>query len=62
MEGGDVYGPGFLTARIPLLPSGVRREATFYHEHGDWFGWGCVVLAVVGLASSGRRLRQAGRD
>jgi apolipoprotein N-acyltransferase len=46
----DVYGPGFLTSRIPLLPVGERRVPTFYHRHGDWFGWGCVVLAVALLA------------
>src|SRR2546430_2548120 len=40
-ESGDVYGPGFLVAKIPLPSAGQRRKPTFYHRHGDWFGWGC---------------------
>jgi apolipoprotein N-acyltransferase len=46
-ESGDVYGAGFLVAKIPLPPAGRRREPTFYHRHGDWFGWGCVVLSSL---------------
>ena len=44
---GSVYGAGFVTAKIPLRPPGERRAPTFYHEHGDWFGWGCVILSIV---------------
>lgn len=54
----DVYGPGFMTTRIPLLRSGTRREATLYREHGDWFGWGCVVLTVALLALQQTRTRR----
>ncbi len=43
---GTIYGPGFLTAQIPLLGPGVRRPPTFYHQHGDWFGWVCVGIAA----------------
>jgi len=46
---GSVYGAGFVTAKIPLRPPGERRAPTFYHEHGDWFGWSCVAVATVTL-------------
>ena len=46
---GSIYGKGFLTARIPLLASGGTRVQTFYNRHGDWFGWGCVILGAVCL-------------
>jgi apolipoprotein N-acyltransferase len=49
---GSVYGAGFLRTRVPLPAPDNRRAPTFYHEHGDWFGWSCVaVLAVL----TGRR-------
>jgi len=40
----DIYAAGFKTARIPL---GGRPAPTFYHRHGDWFGWSCLGLAAV---------------
>jgi apolipoprotein N-acyltransferase len=39
---GTIYGPGFLRTQIPLLAPGQHRAPTFYHRHGDWFGWACV--------------------
>lgn len=39
---GTVYGPGFMTAEIPLLAAGEKRPRTFYNQYGDWFGWTCV--------------------
>jgi len=44
-SGNDVYRAGFLTTEVPLL-AGKPRPPTFYHRHGDWVGWGCVVLTV----------------
>jgi len=44
----DIYGVGYKLVNIPLL-GGARRPATFYHRHGDWFGWGCVVLSAAAL-------------
>lgn len=40
---GDVYREGFDLATVPIhnLPK------TFYTEHGDVFGWGCVLLATT---------------
>ena len=46
-ESGDVYAAGFLIAKIPMPSVGQKREPTFYHRHGDWFGWGCVVLSSL---------------
>lgn len=43
---GSIYGPGALTVDIPLRPLGTDRTPTFYNEHGDIFGWSCVVIAV----------------
>lgn len=54
-ESGDVYGPGFLIAEIPLLAEGEKREPTFYRQHGDVFGWGCVVLALGVVLLPGKK-------
>jgi len=53
-DAGTIYGPGVMTARIPLLEPGQVRPPTFYRRHGDWFGWGCVGIALVSLAAKGR--------
>jgi apolipoprotein N-acyltransferase len=47
---GTIYGAGFMTAEIPLLASGEKRAPTFYHQHGDWFGWTCVGVMAMTLA------------
>jgi apolipoprotein N-acyltransferase len=46
---GSIYGPGIMTADIPLLAPGEKRELTFYNRHGDWFGWGCVTVTAAVL-------------
>ena len=58
-EEGSVYGPGFMAFELPLPPEGVRPERTFYHRHGDWFGWGCVALTLTALAIRLLRARVA---
>ena len=50
-ERGGVYAAGFMIAKIPLPPAGQEREPTFYHQHGDWFGWGCVGLSLVAVVA-----------
>ncbi|MGA9779673.1 MAG: apolipoprotein N-acyltransferase [Limisphaerales bacterium] len=45
--GGSVYGAGALTVDVPVTQNGAGRAPTFYHRHGDWFGWTCVVVAVL---------------
>jgi len=46
---------------VDALPAefGYRGDITFYTEHGDVFGWACVLGAAVGMGLAGRRsLRQ----
>jgi len=43
---GNVYGTGFITIRLPLPLDGQKRARTFYHRHGDWFGWSCVAITA----------------
>src|SRR5207249_626484 len=40
----DIYGMGYKIVEVPLL-GGQKRAPTFYHQHGDWFGWGCVGMS-----------------
>lgn len=51
---GNVYDAGFLLTTVPLRPEGTLRELTWYHEHGDTFGWICVVAAVGGILKTVR--------
>ena len=39
---------------------GVSTEVTPYSQHGDWFAWGCLGFAAIGISAS-RRLRSGGR-
>ncbi len=43
----SVYGSGFMTAEVPLPEQ--SRSPTFYHQHGDLFGWICVAVASIKL-------------
>ena len=53
----DIYGVGFKIVEVPL--SGRQKlSPTFYHQHGDWFGWGCLGLSAVVIF---RQLRQQRR-
>ena len=56
----DVYRAGFKMVTVPLPSSEVKERRTFYNRHGDWFGWGCVIVAV-GRALSRRFQGQRGR-
>jgi apolipoprotein N-acyltransferase len=57
---GNVYRPGCLTADIPLLPPGETRAPTFYHRHGDWFGWSCAGVTALLLLARLRPSRASG--
>jgi apolipoprotein N-acyltransferase len=46
-ENGSIYGAGFMTVKIPLLPADERRSPTLYHQFGDCFGWLCVGLSAI---------------
>ena len=39
---GQVHAPGFLTIEVPLRVANGIRPPTFYRQHGDVFGWGCL--------------------
>ena len=45
----NIYGAGFKLGRVPLHEKSQAHPLTFYHRHGDWFGWGCVVLTGAAL-------------
>ena len=60
---GSEYGPGFVTWKIPIFGPGERRGRTFYNRHGDWFGWGCVmVTGLLVLPRIARRKRGTIKD
>lgn len=42
-ENRSVYGAGTMVFDLPLW----KHEPTFYTRHGDWFGWSCVVTALI---------------
>ena len=48
-DGRNIYSPGIMVADLPLL-GGAERTPTFYHQHGDCFGWVCVVWVCMQLA------------
>lgn len=48
-EHGTIYGPGFTTFTVPLAET--PHQPTFYNRHGDVFGWVCVALAGLAVAS-----------
>jgi len=48
---GNVYGPGFIIAQIPLRGPDDRRQ-TFYNRHGDWFPAACSGLGLGWLAAA----------
>jgi apolipoprotein N-acyltransferase len=54
---GSVYGAGFMIVDLPLRTSTEKRMATFYNQHGDWFGWACVAWACLLLVAQFRTTR-----
>ncbi len=59
-KSGSIYGAGFMTAQIPIQTRGQNRTATYYHRHGDVFGWVCVGIAICSLLRQ-LNFRQPGR-
>jgi apolipoprotein N-acyltransferase len=53
----DIYGPGFKLVTIPLRANGKNQPLTVYHKYGDWFGWSCVAMTVLGLLNPWLRKR-----
>jgi apolipoprotein N-acyltransferase len=58
--GGSIYGPGFITPKIPLRGPGERVQ-TIYNLYGDWFGWSCCAMSGF-LLLIGLRRPDAERD
>ncbi len=52
---GTIYGPGFMTVQIPIVPLEALGGRTFYTRYGDLFGWSCV--GITSLLLAGRLLR-----
>jgi apolipoprotein N-acyltransferase len=48
---GSEYGFGAAVFEIPLRPTTEKSTPTFYHRHGDWFGWACVVVTLASILS-----------
>jgi apolipoprotein N-acyltransferase len=44
----NTLGPLFATA-VATVP--VRHDSTIYSRFGNWFGWLCIILLVVSIAS-----------
>ena len=42
-----VYRAGFKIVTLPLPSADGKPRRTFYARHGDWFGWGCVVITIA---------------
>ena len=45
-----LYGPATATISIPLRAPGAGGR-TFYNQHGDLFGWACVIWSLAKLAA-----------
>ena len=41
------YGAGELTVEIPWPTDTGKASLTYYQQHGDWFGWSCVAIALA---------------
>jgi apolipoprotein N-acyltransferase len=54
---GNEYAAGVVTWEIPVANDGSRAR-TFYNQHGDWFGWGCVVVSAIPLLAAVRRSKK----
>jgi len=58
---GNVYGPGFIIAQIPLRAPRDRRQ-TFYNRHGDWFPSICSGIGLAWLAATFWSCKRSGRS
>jgi len=43
----DIYRAGFKMATVPLPSPNASPDRTFYNQHGDVFGWLCVIVTAV---------------
>jgi apolipoprotein N-acyltransferase len=54
-KNGSVYGVGFMLSTVSVPD---KHPQTFYNLHGDWFGWACVALAILTLATKIARAKR----
>jgi apolipoprotein N-acyltransferase len=47
---GTIYGQGYLTVQVPVLPTGEFRTKTYYTLYGDVFGWSCVGFSLLQIS------------
>ncbi|MGA2247894.1 MAG: apolipoprotein N-acyltransferase [Verrucomicrobiota bacterium] len=57
----NVYQAGFKIIEVPLASSDPVSRPTFYRQHGDFFGWGCVALTTV-VTLTRLNLRRGGKS
>ncbi|MGD0812340.1 MAG: apolipoprotein N-acyltransferase [Verrucomicrobiota bacterium] len=50
-DSGNVYGPGYIIAQIPLRAVDDHRR-TFYNRHGDWFPFSCGTICIGWLIAT----------
>jgi len=55
---GSEYAAGSVMMEIPLRSAEEKSVSTFYHRHGDWFGWVCATITVASML---RTLRKRAR-
>jgi apolipoprotein N-acyltransferase len=48
---GSIYGAGWMWFELPLPGANEPKPLTFYRQHGDVFGWTCVLAAGLLLSA-----------
>lgn len=48
---GSIYGAGWMWFELPLPGAKEQKPLTFYRQHGDLFGWTCVLAAGLLLST-----------
>ena len=59
---GRIYGAGFQIVTVPIRSAGHKAPPTFYRQHGDVFGWGCLAWSGMALGRNWLRVRRAKAD
>ena len=59
-DGRSEYAAGYRIVKLPRQRPESWPARTFYNRHGDWFGWGCVLVSLI-LAGHAR-LRRTAKD
>ncbi|MFT4588308.1 MAG: apolipoprotein N-acyltransferase [Limisphaerales bacterium] len=54
-NGQSIYEAGYKIVELEFRRPRAPGQTTFYNRHGDWFGWGCVLLSAALLAQTFRK-------